>query len=76
MPDLIQKLTSLISSTTTSLTLLFVAVAVCALVALCIAYGATHNDQKKSEYLRSIGTILVIAVVCAGASGLVSWAMA
>lgn len=76
MPDLIQKITSLVTSTTSSLSLLFVAVAVCALIALCITLAVTHNDTKRSGYIKSIGAVLVIAVVCAAASGLVTWAMA
>lgn len=76
MPTLIGKITTLVSSTTASLSLLFVAVAVCALIALCIAYSTTHNDQKKSGYVRGLGSVLVISVICAGAAGLVTWAMA
>lgn len=76
MPELISKITSLVTSATSGLTVLFIAVAVAALVLLCIALAATHNDSKRAGYVRSIGTVLVIAVVCAGASGLVAWAMA
>lgn len=75
MPELISKITTLVSSTTASLALLFVAVAVCVIIVYCISLAVTHTDVKRSGILKSLGSVLVVAVIVASAAGLVNWVM-
>lgn len=76
MPELISKLTSMVTSTTESFLTLVTVIAVLALIVWALMGFTSGDEHRKLAAGKGILGVILFVVVAACATGLVSWAMA
>ena len=74
MPELISKITSMVTETTQELLVLIAIIAGCALIVWAFI-GSTSSTKGKMDALKGILGVLFFVVVAISATGLVSWAV-
>ena len=74
MPELISKITAMVTETTQELLILVGIIGGCALVVWAFV-GSTSSTKGKIDALKGILGVLVFVVVAISATGLVNWAM-